>query len=93
MPTIPDHVLQLFREDPQMLPLPLEPMHGWRSAPDDGDHAHCMSCAATIYRGDPCVGRYLEYISVVFCPACVFDNPEQFRVWLPGGPPRGPGDV
>lgn len=65
-----------------MLRLPLEPMHGWRSAPDDGDHTHCMSCGHTINRGDPVVGCYLEYVSIVFCPQCVADNPDHFREWM-----------
>ena len=60
------------------LPLPLEPLHGWRSSPDEGGHTHCRSCGYTILRGDPVVGYYLEYISVVFCPECVADNPEMF---------------
>ena len=64
------------------LSFPMEPMHGWRSAPDDGDHTHCENCCCTIYRGDPVVGCYLEYISVVFCPECVNDNPKLFRQWL-----------
>lgn len=76
------HVFDRVREGPQHFPLPLEPMHGWRSAPDEGGHTHCENCRYTIHRGDPVVGRYLEYVSVVFCPACVADNPEVFRGWL-----------
>ena len=82
MPKVPRHVLDLIHKYPQHFPLPLEPMHGWRSAPDDGGHAHCMSCAVTIEIGDPVVGCYLKYVSIVFCPECVTDNPLLFREWL-----------
>jgi hypothetical protein len=75
-------ILQRTRHRPQDFPLPLEPMHGWRSAPDEGGHTHCECCCRTIYPGDPVVGCYLEYVSVVFCPACVADNPELFQEWL-----------
>lgn len=75
-------ILDRIRERPQDFPLPLEPMHGWRSAPDEGGHTHCESCCATIYPGDPVVGCYLRYVSRVFCPVCVADNPELFREWL-----------
>ncbi len=60
----------------------LEPMHGWRSSHDEGGHTHCENCSATIYRGDPVVGRYLQYVSIVFCPECVTDNPQQFDEWI-----------
>jgi hypothetical protein len=86
---VPDHVLQTFREYPQTLRLPLEPMHGWRSSPDEGGHTHCECCCATIYKGDSVVGCYLKYISRVFCPECVADNPELFRGWLAARPRRG----
>jgi hypothetical protein len=79
---VPARVLERIRERSQDFPLPLEPLHGWRSSPDEGGHTHCASCYATIYPGDPVVGCYLKYVSVVFCPACVADNPELFRVWL-----------
>ena len=62
-------------------PHSLEPMHGWRSSHDERGHSHCLCCFATIYRGDPIVGRYLKYVSAVFCPECVADNPDQFREW------------
>lgn len=78
----PGWKLEQFREFPDLLKLPLEPMHGWRSSPDEGGHTHCWFCAETIYRGDPVVGCYHEFVSVVFCPACVADNPELFREWL-----------
>lgn len=71
--------LDTLRRNPGMLRLPLEPMHGWRSSPDEGGHGHCCFCMHTIYRGDPVVGCYLKYISTVFCPVCVADNPELFR--------------
>jgi hypothetical protein len=45
-----------------------------------------------VLRGDPVVGCYLEYISVVFCPECVADNPELFREWLAAAP-RADGDA
>ena len=80
------YVLEQLRQRPQRFPLPLEPMHGWRSSRDQGGHTHCESCRITIYRGDPVVGCYLEYISVVFCPECVSDNPELFREWLASRP-------
>jgi hypothetical protein len=79
---IPVRVLERIQERPQNFPLPLEPMHGWRSSPDEGGHTHCESCCRTIYRGDLVVGCYLEYVSVVFCPECVADNPELFPLWL-----------
>jgi hypothetical protein len=82
MAKIPADVLDWVRRDPKRFPMPFEPMHGWRSAPDDGGHTHCQGCSATIERGDLVVGRYLEFISIVFCPTCVADNPEQFREWL-----------
>ena len=82
MPTVPARVLARLRERPDHFPLPLEPPHGWRSAPDEGGHTHCESCGATVTPGDPVVGCYLEFVSVVFCPACVADNPELFREWL-----------
>ena len=75
-------LLDRISQDPKNFPLPLEPMHGWRSSPDEGGHTHCECCFCRIYRGDPVVGRYLEYVSVVFCPECVADNPELFRQWL-----------
>jgi hypothetical protein len=75
-------LLELIRKYPQYLPLPLEPLHGWRSSPDEGGHTHCRCCGLTILPGDPVVGRYHEYTSVVFCPECVGDNPELFREWL-----------
>jgi hypothetical protein len=81
---IPPSQLRMLRENPDMLRLPLEPTHGWRSSPDEGNHSHCTSCGKTIYIGDPVVGCYLEYISVVFCTSCVDDNPELFREWLAG---------
>jgi hypothetical protein len=56
---IREEVLQRIREYPQHFPLPLEPLHGWRSSPDEGGHTHCENCGRTILRGDPVVGRYL----------------------------------
>jgi len=79
---MPDRVLKRIQERPQDFPLPLEPMHGWRSTRDEGGHTHCEVCAHTIYRGDPVVGCYLQYISIVFCPVCVADNQDLFREWL-----------
>ena len=79
---VPGEVLEWLRAHPQHFPLPLEPMHGWRSAPDEGGHTHCMSCCHTVYRGDPVVGCYLDYVSVIFCSECVNDNPDLFDVWL-----------
>ena len=66
----------------KIVPHSLEPMHGWRSSHDEGGHTHCQNCSATIHRGDPVVGRYLQYISVVFCPECMTDNPQQFAEWI-----------
>ena len=86
MAKVPTHVLDRIRERPQDFPLPLEAIHGWRSSPDEGGHTHCEACAATIYRGDPVVGCYLRYVSVVFCPDCIRDNPELFREWLASQP-------
>ena len=82
MAEVSDYVLNYFREHPNELRLPLEPRHGWRSSPDEGGHTHCRICGLTIYRGDPVVGCYLEYVSTVFCEACVRDNPQLFREWL-----------
>ena len=79
---VPKHVLKRFRDHPGLLRLPLEPMHEWRSSPDEGAYTYCASCSEVIYRGDPVVGCYLEYISVVFCPDCVADNPGRFSRWL-----------
>jgi hypothetical protein len=73
-------VLADLRKHPDMLPS--EPLHGWRSAPDDGDHTHCQNCGQTVYIGDPVVGTYLEYISVVFCPECVADNCGLLWDWM-----------
>ena len=86
MAKVPTHVLDRIRERPQDFPLPLEAIHEWRSSPDEGGHTHCEACAATIYRGDPVVGCYLRYVSVVFCPDCMRDNPELFREWLASQP-------
>ena len=82
MAKVPQRFLDRIREYPQHIPLPLEPMHGWRSAPDEGGHTHCEACHHTIYIDDPVVGCYLEYISKVFCPTCIADNPDLFREWL-----------
>lgn len=41
-----------------------------------------MFCSHTIYRGDPVVGCYLKYTSIVFCLNCVADNQELFQGWL-----------
>jgi hypothetical protein len=82
-------VLEQVRGYPHDFPLPLEPLHGWRSSPDEGGHTHCECCRETIYPGDPVVGRYLKYVSVVFCPECVADNPELFREWLAARPESG----
>lgn len=75
-----DEVLDYMRESPDCLPT--EPMHGWRSSPDEGDHSHCWNCCKTIYFGDPVVGTYLEYISVVFCKTCVIDNRGLLWDWM-----------
>ena len=74
--------LERISECHKIRPHSLEPKHGWRSSHDEGGHSHCQCCSATNYRGDPCVGCYLKYISVVFCPECVADNPDQFREWI-----------
>jgi hypothetical protein len=79
---IPRSVLARLGEFPDLLRLPLEPMHPWRSSPDEGGHTHCESCHAAIFPGDPVVGCYSEYVGTVFCRACVVDNPESFRRWL-----------
>lgn len=75
--------MKLVRDHPEWLPL--MPLHGWKSAPDEGGHTHCESCHRAIDRGDPVVGTYLEYISVVFCSACVSENPDVFSEWLAVG--------
>lgn len=82
MAKVPDSILERLRRNAPHFPLPLEPMHGWRSSPDEGGHTHCESCRATISLGDPVVGCYLTYVSVVFCPECVRDNPELFCLLL-----------
>jgi hypothetical protein len=81
-----DHVFALMRESPDHLPR--EPLHGWRSAPDDGDHTHCRNCGETIYFGDPVAGTYLEFVSIVFCRACVMDNRGLLWDWM-GQDPLG----
>lgn len=83
MPKVPQYVIDEMRK-PDMLPL--EPRHGWRSSPHEGGHTHCLSCGFTLYPGDPVVSRYLEYVSITFCPECVADNPELFREWIARGP-------
>ena len=96
MAKAPAHVLETLRRHPDLLRMPLEPMHGWRSSPDEGGHSHGEFCAATIYRCNPVVGCYLEYVSTVFCPDCVRDNPELFREWLasrPGEPQTPPKEL
>jgi hypothetical protein len=75
-----DHVLEIMREFPDMLPQ--EPLHGWRSSPDEGDHSHCKNRGVTICIGDPVVGTYLEFISVVFCRTCVADNRGLLWDWM-----------
>jgi hypothetical protein len=75
-----DEVLTRMRESPDWLPR--ESLHGWRSAPDDGGHTHCWNCGETVFLGDPVVGTYLEYVSIVFCPACVADNRGLFWDWM-----------
>src|SRR5205823_3380712 len=60
MAKAPAHVLKTFREYPQLMRLPLDPMHGWRSSPDEGGHTHCAFCGHTVQRGDPVVGCYLD---------------------------------
>jgi hypothetical protein len=75
-----DEVLGRMRESPDCLPC--EPLHVWRSAPDEGDHTHCENCSATIYFGDPVVGTYLTYVSVVFCAGCVADNRGLLWDWM-----------
>lgn len=77
-----------YLEHYKILPHSLEAMHGWRSSRDERGHSHCKCCSATIYRGDPVVGCYLEYVSVVFCPECVADNPEQFAEWIAPSPTK-----
>jgi hypothetical protein len=75
-----DEVLKRMREYPDSLPS--EPLHGWRSAPDEGGHTHCENCTDTIYIGDPVVGTYLEFISIVFCAECVADNRGLLWEWM-----------
>ena len=84
MPVVPQYVIDDMRNYPYRLPL--EPRHGWRSSPDERGHGHCKSCGITIYPGDPVVARYLEYVSISFCMACVADNPELFAQWIARGP-------
>ena len=81
----PPEALEDLLKYPEDFPLPLEPMHGWRSSRDEGGHGHCRFCSHTVYRGDPVVGCYLKYVSVIFCPTCVADNPELFKKWLASG--------
>lgn len=75
-----DEVLKRMRKFPDLLPR--EPLHGWRSAPDDGDHTHCENCSDAVYVGDPVVGTYLQYVSIVFCRACVADNRGLLWDWM-----------
>ncbi len=57
---LPPRVLAMMRENPDYLPL--EPLHGWRSAPDDNGYTRCWACQHPMYLGDPCVAKYLRYI-------------------------------
>jgi hypothetical protein len=75
-----DEVLARMRKYPDRLPD--EPLHGWRSAPDEGDHTHCENCGATVTIGDPVAGTYLEYVSIVFCKECVRDNRGLLWDWM-----------
>ncbi len=75
-------ILERVVEWGKIVPQSLEAIHGWRSSRNEGGHSHCQCCFATICRGDPVVGCYLKYVSVVFCPECVADNPEQFAEWI-----------
>jgi hypothetical protein len=75
-----DEVLARMRRFPHWLPR--EPLHGWRSAPDDGDHIHCENCGETVYVGNPVVGTYLEYVSIVFCSTCAADNCGLLWDWM-----------
>ena len=79
-----DRVFEYMQRFPDSYPR--ESLHGWRSAPDEGDHTHCMNCCETIYIGDPVVGTYLKYISVVFCRVCVDDNRGLLWDWLGSDP-------
>jgi hypothetical protein len=85
-----DRILADMQRHPDLLPR--ERMHGWRSAPDDGDYTHCWNCGETVYVGDPVVGTYLEYTSIVFCPACVADNRGLIWDWM-GCDPLGEDDA
>ncbi len=80
-------VLSQLREHPDMIPQ--ESLHGWRSAPDDGRSTHCWNCGELVLIGDPVVGTYLEYVSIVFCPACVLDNCGLFWNWMGRDPLEG----
>ena len=75
-----DRVLDDVRRHPDILPR--EPLHGWRSAPDDGDHTHCWNCGEGVRLGDPVVGVYLKSVSVVFCAECVADNRGLLWDWM-----------
>jgi hypothetical protein len=81
-----DEVLARMRKWPDRLPQ--EPLHGWRSAPDENGHSHCENCGATLEIGDPVVGTYLEFVSIVFCRPCVVDNRGLLRDWM-GQDPLG----
>src|SRR5258708_29191744 len=75
-----DEVLARMQEHPDWLPQ--ESLHGWRPAPDEGDHTHCENCRATIDIGDPVVGTYLEHVSVVFCRTGVMDSRGLLWDWM-----------
>lgn len=71
MAKIPAHVLDRIRERPEHFPLTLEPIHAWRSSPDEGGHTHCESCCATIYRGDQTLVLNLASLHrSVMIPSC-----------------------
>ena len=60
---------------------PMEFATSWGPRPDDGDHTHCF-CGETIWPGDMCFVKYLEFISVVICHQCYIDHAEQLSEFV-----------
>jgi hypothetical protein len=70
----PNRLRQRLAVDEPLPETPMEPLHGWRGAPDEGRHTHCLICRAVVTLGDPVAGWYLEYVSLVVCEKCLADQ-------------------
>jgi hypothetical protein len=77
---MPEKVVDDVRSHPEWLPFKLS--DGWVSTPDEGDHTHCECCCERVVPGDPCLVRYLEYVSITFCMTCFRDNKNVMADWM-----------